>query len=497
MTATRTRQRGGREAIPVLLGLAAVKVAVHLATAGRYGWHRDELYYAAAGRHLAFGYPDFPPVTPLLARLSELVFGGSLAGFRVLPAVAGAAIVVLAGLLAGELGGGRAAQVLAGLAVLGSPMFLGANALMQTVTFDQLAWVVVLFLLTRLLRTGDPRWWPAVGAAVGVGLQTKFTMFTLALGIAVGVLATPVRRHLRTPWPWLAAGIALVVLAPNLVWQAVNGWPTVEFLDHQTTEVAGEESPLSFAVDTLLLVGPLALPLCAGGLWVLFSHTRYRALGWTCLVPPVVMLATQAKAYYAGPLYPLLLAAGAVGVESLAASRGRPWLARAAAIAVVAGGLVAAPIALPVLPARQMVDVGLAEAREDWAEMLGWPELAATVAAAWGQLPPSQRARAGIVTGNYGQAGAIDRFGPDLGLPAATSGHNGYWFWAGDGQPGAPVVAVGIPVERLAGLCDGARQVATLGNPYGVANEERGRPVVVCPSTSVPLRHWPHLRHFG
>lgn len=149
--------------------------------------------------------PDFPPVTPLLARLSELIFGGSLAGFRVLPALAGAAIVVLAGLLALELGGGRAAQVLAGLAVLGSPMFLGANALLQTVTFDQLAWVVVLFLLTRLLRTDDPRWWPAVGAAVGVGLQTKFTMFTLASGIAVGVLATPVRRHLRTPWPWLAA----------------------------------------------------------------------------------------------------------------------------------------------------------------------------------------------------------------------------------------------------------------------------------------------------
>jgi 4-amino-4-deoxy-L-arabinose transferase-like glycosyltransferase len=497
MGTIRAIPRRGRTATLVLLGLAAVKLAAHLATAGRYGWHRDELYYAAAGRHLAFGYPDFPPVTPLLARLSEVAFGGSLTGFRVLPALAGAAMVVLAGLLARELGGGPAAQVLAGLAALASPMLLGANALMQTVTFDQLAWVVVLYLLARLLRTGDPRWWLAVGAAVGVGLQTKFTMLTLALGIAVGILATPVRRQLRTPWPWLGAAIAAALLAPNLIWQAANGWPTLEFLDHQTTDVAGEESPLSFALDTLLLVGPLALPLWVGGFLVLFSQVRYRMLGWACLVPPVVVLVTQAKGYYVGPLYPLLLAAGAVGVERLAARRGRPWLIRAAVTAVVVGGLVAAPIALPLLPTRQMVDTGLVEAREDWAEMLGWPELAATVAEAWQQLPPSERARASIVTGNYGQAGAIDLFGPGLGLPAATSGHNGYWFWAGDGQPGGPVVAVGISAERLAGLCDGARQVATLGNPYGVANDERGGPVVVCTSTRLPLRAWPHLRHFG
>jgi 4-amino-4-deoxy-L-arabinose transferase-like glycosyltransferase len=371
MPTTLATARRDRDVTLALLGLAAVKLAVHLAAAGRYGWHRDELYYAAAGRHLDFGYPDFPPVTPLLARLSELAFGGSLVGFRLLPAVAGAAMVVLGGLLARELGGGSAAQVLAGLAALASPMLLGANALMQTVSFDQLAWVVVLYLLVRLLRSGDPRWWLAVGAAVGVGLQTKFTMFTLALGIAVGVLATPARRQLGTRWPWLGAGIAAALLAPNLVWQAATGWPTLEFLDHQTTDVAAEESPLSFVLDTLLLVGPPALPLALGGLWVLLASARYRVLGWACLVPPVVVLVTQAKAYYVGPLYPLLLAAGAVGAEALAARRGRRWPVRVAAAALVVGGLVAAPVALPVLPARQMVDLGLAEVREDWAEMLG------------------------------------------------------------------------------------------------------------------------------
>jgi 4-amino-4-deoxy-L-arabinose transferase-like glycosyltransferase len=496
-TATIATRSGGRRVLLALLGLAAVKVAVHLATAGRYGWHRDELYYAAAGRHLAFGYPDFPPLTPLAARVSEALFGGSLAGFRVLPALAGAVMVVLAGLLARELGGGPAAQLLAGLAALCSPMLLGANAMLQTVSFDQLAWVVVLFLLARLLASGDPRWWLAVGAAVGVGLQTKFTMLTLALGIAVGVLATPLRRQLRTPWPWLGGGIALAVLAPNLVWQAVNGWPTLEFLDRQSAEIAAEESPLTFAGQTLLLAGPPALALLAGGLWVLWSRARFRALGWACLVPPLVVLATQAKAYYVGPLYPVLLAAGAVGVESLAARRGRPRLVKAAAVAVLAGGLLAAPFTLPLLPTRQMVDAGLAEAREDWAEMLGWPELAGTVAGVWHRLPPAERARASIVTRNYGQAGAIDRFGPELGLPSATSGHNGYWFWAGDGRPGGPVVAVGWSVAELAGLCDGARQVATLDNPDGVDNEERGAPVVLCPAAELPLRSWPALRHFN
>jgi len=478
-------------------GWRGSKLAVHLAVAGRYGWHRDELYYAAAGRHLALGYPDFPSVTPLLARVSEVLFGGSLAGFRVLPAVAGVAMVVLAGLLARELGGGAAAQALAGLAALCSPMLLGANAMFQTVSFDQLAWVVVLYLFARRLRTGDPRWWLGVGAAVGVGLETKFTMLTLALGIAAGVLATPVRRDLGTPWPWLGAGIALLLLVPNLVWQAGNGWPTLEFLHHQTAEVAAEESPLSFVADTVLLAGPPALLLCLGGWWVLWSRAGYRALAWVCLVPPLVVLATQAKAYYVGPLYPLLLAAGAVGVEALAARRGRPWLLRAAAAAVLVGGLVAAPIALPVLPTARMVDLGLAGVREDWAEMLGWPELAATVAAAWERLPPTQRARASIVTRNYGEAGAIDLYGPRLGLPAATSGHNGYWFWAGDGRPGAPLVAVGIPAEQLAGLCEHAQRVATLDNPYGVDNEERGRPVVTCAATRMPLRAWPPLRHFG
>jgi hypothetical protein len=387
--------------------------------------------------------------------------------------------------------------VLAGVAALCSPMLLGANALFQTVTFDQLAWVVVLYLFARLLRTGEPRWWLGIGAAVGAGLEIKFTMFTLALGLAVGTLATPLRRQLGTPWPWLGAGVALLLLAPNLVWQAANDWPTLEFLHNQTAEVAAEESPLTFLGDTLLLVGPLALPLCLGGLWVLWSRVRYRALAWVCLVPPVVVLLSQAKAYYVGPLYPLLLAAGAVGVEALAARKGRPWLLRAAAAALLVGGLVAAPIALPVLPTARMVDLGLADARDDWAEMLGWPELAATVASAWNQLPPPQRARAVILTANYGEAGAIDRYGPGLGLPPATSGHNGYWFWARDAQPGTPLVAVGIPVERLAGLCEGARQVATLDNPYGVANEERGQPVVVCAATRMRLRAWPELRRYG
>jgi 4-amino-4-deoxy-L-arabinose transferase-like glycosyltransferase len=496
MGGTRTAGREGRAALAALAGLAGVKLAVHLALAGRYGWHRDELYYAATGRHLALGYPDFPPVTPLLARVSEALFGESLAGFRVLPALAGAVMVVLAGLLARELGGGPAAQVLAGLATLCSPMLLGANAMFQTVSFDQLAWVVVLLLFARLLRTGDPRWWLAVGLGVGAGLETKFTMLTLALGVAVGVLATPARRDLATPRPWLGAGVALVLLAPNLAWQVGNGWPTLEFLHHQTAEVAAEESPLTFLGDTLLLVGPLALPLCLGGWWVLWSRARFRALAWASLVPPAVVLATQAKAYYVGPLYPLLLAAGSVGVEALA-RRGRPRLLPAAAAALVVGGLVAAPIALPVLPTARMVDLGLAGVREDWAEMLGWPELAATVAAAWDRLPPAQRAGAAVVAANYGEAGAIDQYGPRLGLPPATSGHNGYWYWAGDGRPGAPLVVVGIPVERLGGLCAGARQVATLDNPWRVANEERGRPVVTCRAARVPLRSWPPLRHFG
>jgi hypothetical protein len=484
-----------------LLGLGLLKLAVQLAGAGRYGFHRDELYYLAAGRHPSLGYVDYPLLTAMVARLSTLVFGHSLVGLRVWPAVGGAAIVVLAGLVARELGGGRLAQILAGFLVLCSPMFLGSNSMLQTVTFDELMWAVCLYLVARLLgRGGPPRLWLAIGVAFGIGFETKYTILVLALGLAVGLVLTPQRRWLLTPWPWLAALIAAALLAPNLVWQATHGWPTVEFLRNHNAEMAAENPPTRFLAEQLLLIGFALVPLWIAGLVDLLRHPRFRMLGLAAVVVIVVLLVQRAKSYYAGPVYPLPLAAGAVWFERLLSRqegpRRRKRRVRAVVAALAISSIVAIPFAVPVLPVAQMVRFHLDELREDYAEMVGWPELVATVAAVYRSLPPEERATTRVLAANYGEAGAVDWFGPRLGLPPAISGHDTYWFWRPRHQTAGPLITIGYQTNQLRSLCTDLRQVGTVINDAGATNEELGGKLYLCRGLRATLDSWPAFRRF-
>ncbi len=445
-----------------LLGLALVKLLAQLATAGRYGFHRDELYYLAAGQHPSFGYVDYPPLTAMMARLSTLVFGHSLVGLRVWPAIAGAVIVVLSGLIARELGGSRSAQVLAGLLVLCSPMFLGGNSMFQTVTFDELMWAVCLYLVARLLaRGGPPRLWLAVGFAFGVGLETKYTILVLGMGLAVGLVLTAQRRWLATPWPWLAALIAAAMLAPNLVWQAVHGWPTLEFLGNHNADMAAENPPTRFLSEQLLLIGFVAVPLWVAGLVHLLRRPPFRVLGVAAAVVMLVLLVQRAKSYYAGPVYPLLLAAGAVSFERFVSRRPSPRRRRRLVRSTV----------------RVLVVVG-------------------AVAGAYRALPPDQQATARVLASNYGEAGAVDWFGPRLGLPSAISGHDTFWFWRPRHETLGPLVTVGYQATELQPLCGDLRHVGTVTNSAGVANEERGGPIFLCRDLRMPLESWPGFRRF-
>lgn len=494
-------ERWRADGMLVLLGLALVKLVAQLSVAARYGFHRDELYYLAAGRHPSLGYVDYPPVTAMVARLSTIVFGHSLFGLRVWPAVAGAVIVVLAGLIARELGGGRFAQFLAASLVLISPMFLGGNSMFQTVTFDQLMWAICMYLVARLLaRGGSARLWLAIGVVLGVGVETKYTILVLIAGLAVGLVLTGQRRWLATPWPWLAALIAAAMLAPNLAWQAAHGWPTLEFLGNHDAAMAAENPPTRFLSEQLLLIGLPAVPLWIAGLVHLLRSQRFRMLGFAAVVVLVVLLLQRAKSYYAGPIYPLLLAAGAVSFERLLAARANPArrrrLIRSLVGALAIFTVVAVPISLPVLPVRTMVSLHLDEARTDYADMVGWPELVGTVAAAYHALPADERGTAAIVAANYGEAGAIDWFGPRLGLPSAVSGHDTYWFWRPRHQPAGPLVAIGYDAQDLQSLCGNLRQVGTVTNNAGANNEERGGPVFLCRDLRTPLYSWPAFRRF-
>jgi len=497
MPAATTAERAGgaagaaraRVAWPPLVGLAVLKVAVTMVFAGRYGWHRDELYYLASARHPALGYVDYPPVAPMIARLVQVVAPGSLVALRLTSVLAGALVVVLAALIARELGGGRRAQVLAALTVVISPMFLAGNFIFETVSFDQVAWAVLLWVVVRVLAGGDRRLWLLAGLVLGIGLETKYTIAGLAVSLAAGLLLTPARRHLATPWPWLGAALAAALLLPNLWWQAGHDWDSVAYtLSHR----GHTDGPIAYWLQQLFLVQPLLLPVAAaGGVWLWRSGT-FRALAWAAILVELLFFAVGGKSYYPAPVYPLLYAAGAVWLERSAGSRLLRWAWVAAAAAVT---LLLIPIELPVLPADVMARTNLLSAQAELAEMYGWPDLAHQVGAAYAALPPSDRRGTMLLAANYGEAGALDLYGPGLGLPPVVSPHLTYYWWAPARISPDVVIAVGYQRQDLEPLFADVTQVGTVSNSYGVANQEAGGAILVCRSPRRPLwQAWPSLK---
>ncbi|MDQ6772751.1 MAG: glycosyltransferase family 39 protein [Candidatus Dormibacteraeota bacterium] len=474
--------------------LALAVLVLHLATNGRYDFHRDELYYLDSARHPAWGYVDYPPLTPTIARLSLWLFGPSVSGLRLWPALAGAAMVALAALIARELGGGRAARVLAAIGAAASPVLLGANWLFQTVSFDQLVWLLCLWLFARLLRTRDQRLWLAVGAGLGLGLETKYTILALIAGLMAGTVLTPLRLDLKTPWPWLGLALASLLLLPNLLWQGAHGWPSVEYTFNHKAAQSLDFAPLTFLGQQVALIGPLAIPLwLAGWYWLLAAAPR-RPLGIAALVVFVAFLFVG-KDYYVGPLIPLLVAAGFCALEAWT-SRGWNWLRPVAGVAVGLQAVLLLPFAVPVVPEATMARSPLAAVRKDFADTVGWRDLAAQVAAVYDRLPASDRARTVILTENYGEAGAINTYGPALGLPTAVSGELTHYYWRPAALDG-PVITVNLDPGFLDTLFASCTRAGAVSNRYGLHNDEYGAPISLCRGPTLPLDQlWPRLRVF-
>jgi 4-amino-4-deoxy-L-arabinose transferase-like glycosyltransferase len=467
--------------------MVAAKVGVTMAVADRYGWHRDELYYLASSRHLALGYVDYPPITPLLARIDQAIFPGSLPGLRLLTVLAGAAVIVVAALIARELGGDRLAQILAGLAVLISPMFVGANILFQTVSFDELVWAVACLLFVRLLRGADPREWLLLGFVFGIGLETKYTVIGLAIAILVGLLATTARWHLVTRWPWFGFGIAIVLLVPNLVWQAAHNWDSLAYtIAHR----GATDGPIAYVLQQLLLAGPQLLPIIVMGVWWLWRDERLRAAAVTVITVELFFLLVGGKAYYAAPIYPLAYAAGSIWFVEVVRRR---WIRRAAVAGAVALTLLLLPIGLPILPAKAMADSGIWKARKDFADMVGWPDLVEQVTNVYQRLPLSERGSVMILASNYGEAGALDFYG--RGLPTVVSPHLTYYYWAPARMAPSTVIVVGYQRGYLAKWFGDIQQAGTITNSLGLRNYEYGQPIWICRSPLVPLdKAWPRLK---
>lgn len=486
---------GSKPYLLAIAALVAAKLAIHMATNGAYDFMRDELYYLAAARHPAWGYVDYPPITPTVARLSLWLFGPSVWGLRLWTSIAGAVVLLLTVAIARELGGGRLAGLLAGVAALASPLLLGANWLFETVSFDQLTWAVCILLFARLIRRPAPWTWLALGVALGVGLETKYQVIGLALGLLAGLAATPLRRQLLTAWPWSAVALAALIFLPNLLWQIEHGWPSVQYtLNHHATQT-GDFNPLSYLAGQVALVGPLGLPLWLAGWYLLWRHSELRPLAVGATVTFVLFLLVG-KNYYVGGLYALLLAAGAVAAERVAARR--RWVPATAAILAVLNGLILLPAALPLLPEPVMARSPLALARSDFGATIGWHELVDQVASADAGLSPDERSHVAILTVNYGEAGAIDPFGPAKGLPPAISPELTYWYWKPSHVDDSAVIAVGFSRGALTPLFGNVQAAGTLGNKYGLHNDEYGLPVFVCRNPRVSIdAAWASLREFN
>jgi 4-amino-4-deoxy-L-arabinose transferase-like glycosyltransferase len=458
-----------------------------MAVADRYGWHRDELYYLASSRHLALGYVDYPPLTPLLARLDQAIFPGSLPALRLLTVLAGAAIIVVAALIARELGGDRLAQTLAALAVLISPMFVGANILFQTVSFDQLVWAIACLLFVRLLRGADPREWLLLGLVFGIGLETKYTVIGLGAAILIGLLSTNQRQQLASRWPWLGFGLATVLFVPNLAWQAGHHWDSVAYtLNHR----GATDGPIAFWIQQLLLAGPQLLPIVVMGIVWLWRREQFRAAAVTIVAVELFFFLVGGKAYYPAPIYPLAYAAGCVWFVEAVRQR---WIRRVAVAVAVAITVVLLPIGLPILPAKAMADSWVWKARKDFADMYGWPELTQQVTTVYQQLPLADRNSVTILASNYGEAGALDFYG--RGLPLVVSPHLTYYYWAPAHMTPSTVIVVGYPRQYLATFFGDIQQAGTITNSYNLRNEEFGKPIWICRSPLVPLdQAWPRLK---
>ena len=477
-------------AVPVIC--LAVGVAVVLVVfAGGYGYHRDELYFLVAGRHLAWGYADQGPLTPLLAHLMDSIAPGSLTVLRLPSAAMSAATVAVTSLIAAELGARRRAQVIAASCAAVASVVLIVGHLLSTSTFDLLAWATVSWLVARIVRTADQRLWLAVGAVVGAALLNKPLIAFLVAGLGVGIVVSGPRASLRSGWLWAGLAVAALMWSPWLAWQSSHGWPQLGVSSSIAAGGSASSQPRwALLPFQLLLVSPVLSPVWIAGLVALFRRRPFRlfAVAWTFLV--IAFLATGGKPYYLAGMLPLLLAAGAIEADAWL-DRGSPRRPAALWGAIALTGAVSALLALPLLPAR---DAGPVIAMNgDVGETIGWPDLARTVAAVYRQAGPG----AVIFTANYGEAGAIDRYGAALHLPRAYSGHNGFWYWGPPHARPGPVVAVGIRESQLRRF-RGCRLAARIESSAGVDNDERGEPIYRC---AAPLRPWPQiwpaLRHLG
>jgi 4-amino-4-deoxy-L-arabinose transferase-like glycosyltransferase len=484
------------------LAVAGVVLGVLAVLSGRYGYHRDELYFLACGRHLAWGYPDQPPLVPALARAMSAVSATSVSVLRIPSEVAAAGTVVITAALARELGAGRTGQVLAASAIGASNILLATGHLLSTTTFLLTCWAAMALIAVRAHRSGNGRWWLACGLVTGVGLLDSDLVAFLAVAIVAGTLVLGPRRSLASPWAVGGAVLAGALWSPYLAWQAVHHWPQLDVARAIARGQSGTSAPRwQIVVLQFVLCSPPLVPIWLAGLVRLFRDRRIRwarPLGLAYALLLVAFLVTSGKPYYLAAMFPVLLAAGAeptVRWIRRASPVVRGWSVRGAVAVALAADAV---ITLPLLPVAALHATPIVAINYDVGETVAWPRYVDEIAAAYRTVPTGSRATTIILTRNYGEAGAVDRFGRSLGLPAAYSGHNAYWFWGPPPQSATTVVAVGLHPQLLAQVFTSVRPAGRLDNDLHLNNDEQGVGVWIADGPTRPWAElWPEVRRYG
>lgn len=490
----------------ILIGLALTGTLLHILLNGQYGFHRDELDFILSARQLSWGYVSYPPVTPFFARVGLELFGESLRGLRVIPAVAQGVAMILTGLMARDMGGKRNAQLMAAFAVFIAPISLMSGTVLMYIGFDYLWWILVAFFVVRLLATDDARYWLGIGAAIGIGMMTKYTIAFWVIGLIAAVLITDTRKYLRSKWLYLGAALALLIYLPNLIWQIQHDFISLEYLSSIHARDIKWGRANDFLIEQLYgTTNPFSLPLWTVGLSAcLFSASmkRFRPLGWMFIVTFVIFLVSKGRGYYTGPAYVMLLAAGAVWFENWLGTRsdtarrvGFGFLWGMQVIGSLIGILLMKPI-VPINSALWDITSGI---NEDVREMVGWQDLTAQVAAIYQNLPENEKSRTAILAGNYGEAGALDYYGKQYHLPRIISGANSLWY-RGYGEPDPEtVIIVGFDSGYANNFFSSCKYAGTVTNQYGVRNEETSyhTGLYVCRSMRRPWSEiWPEMQWY-
>jgi len=493
--------------IGILLLLALARILLQVFTNGQYGFHQDELVTLdAAAHHLAWGYVAWPPVTPFLARLALDLFGPSVIGLRSFAVLAEGLVMLMAGLMIRDLGGKRWAQLLGAVAVATSPLSIVQGGLFQYETLDYFYWVLLAFMVVRLLKSENPRWWLGIGAAIGLGMMTKYTIAFSVAGLIVGILVTN-RLYLKSRWLWAGAALALVIWLPNLLWEAQNNWISVYFLASIHTRDMQSGLTSSFLFDQLLFnFNPVMLFLVATGLYYFFfapAGKRYRLMGWMYITPFILLLLTHGKGYYLAATYPMLAAGGAVWWEGrltritsqrwLKAWRWTTWII----LSAFATLLIATE--LPVAPLGSAWWDVVSKSNDQLKSEVGWPELVQQVEKAYNEVPVSEKAHATILAASSGEIGSIDLYGPAYGLPRVISGFDSYWQYDYGNPPPTTLLVVGFDGSFLENFQD-CTLIAPIFTPFNIQNDEtiNHRSIYLCHNLRQAWpQFWKTFQYFG